>query len=286
MRILHLSDTHLERTDAPNRHGVNAHDSLRRMLAELRHVQGVDAIVVTGDLANDGAVEAYTAVRELFGEFAQTLGGAPVFYTTGNHDERAAFAEVLGSGHPEPGRVLESAAGERAAVSMVAGWRFVTLDSLVPGKVHGHLGAAQLDWLRGVLATPSPNGTVLAFHHPPFALDNPLQQLFGLRNPADLAAAVRGTDVKVILTGHFHLQLCGLLESVPVWVTPGVVNRIDLTTAPGTERAVRGASASLIVLGGAAGPLFHTFHARDPRAHETVYELDEDKVRSFVEQYG
>ncbi|KKD07393.1 metallophosphoesterase [Streptomyces sp. WM6386] len=286
MRILHLSDTHLERTDAPNRHGVNAHDSLRLMLAELRDVQGVDAIVVTGDLANDGAVEAYTAVRELFGEFARRLGGVPVFYTTGNHDERAAFAKVLGSGHSEPGRVLESAQGERAAVSMVAGWRFVTLDSLVPGKVHGHLGAAQLDWLRGVLATPSPNGTVLAFHHPPFALDNPLQQLFGLRNPVDLAAAVRGTDVKVILTGHFHLQLCGLLESVPVWVTPGVVNRIDLTTAPGTERAVRGASASLVVLGGAAGPLFHTYHARDPRAHETVYELDEDKVRSFVEQYG
>ncbi|MEU5888357.1 metallophosphoesterase [Streptomyces sp. NPDC047461] len=286
MRILHLSDTHLERTDAPNRRGVNAHDSLRLMLAELRHVQGVDAVVVTGDLADDGTVEAYTAVREMFGEFAQRLGGAPVFCTTGNHDEREAFAEVLGSGHPEPGRVLESAEGERAAVSVVAGWRFVTLDSLVPGKVHGQLGAAQLDWLRDVLATPSPNGTVLAFHHPPFALDNPLQQLFGLRNPADLAAAVRGTDVKVILTGHFHLQLCGFLESVPVWVTPGVVNRIDLTTAPGTERAVRGASASLVVLGGAAGPLFHTFHARDPRAHETVYELDADTVRSFVERYG
>ncbi|WP_327717820.1 metallophosphoesterase [Streptomyces sp. NBC_00490] len=286
MRILHLSDTHLERTDAPNKRGVNAHDSLRLMLAELRHVQGVDAIVVTGDLADDATVEAYTAVRDMFGEFAQRLGGAPVFYTTGNHDEREAFAQVLGSGHPEPGRVLESPEGERAAVSVVAGWRFVTLDSLVPGKVHGQLGAAQLDWLRDVLATPSPNGTVLAFHHPPVALDNPLQQLFGLRNPADLAAAVRGTDVKVILTGHFHLQLCGLLESVPVWVTPGVVNRIDLTTAPGTERAVRGASASLIVLGGAAGPLFHTFHARDPRAHETVYELDEGTVRSFVERYG
>lgn len=286
MRILHLSDTHLERADAPNKHGVNAHESLRLMLTELRHVQGVDAVVVTGDLANDGAVEAYTALRKLVGEFARSKGDVPVFYTTGNHDEREAFAKVLGSGHPEPGRVLESAAGERAAVSLVDGWRLVTLDSLVPGKVHGHLSAAQLDWLREVLATPAPHGTILAFHHPPFALDNPLQQVFGLRNPADLAAAVRGTDVKVMLVGHFHLQLCGLLESVPVWVTPGVVNRIDLTTAPGTERAVRGASASLVVLGGPSGPLFHTFHARDPRAHETVYELDEDKVRSFVEQYG
>ncbi|MCW8375625.1 metallophosphoesterase family protein [Streptomyces justiciae] len=287
MRILQLSDTHLERTDAVNRHGVNAHDSLRLLLDELRHLRGIDAVVVTGDLADDGSPEAYTAVRTLVGGFARdVLGGVPVFCTTGNHDEREAFGKVLGSGHGEPEAVFASEAGERAAVSTVDGWRFVTLDSLVPGKVHGHLSAGQLAWLRQVLNTPAEHGTVLAFHYPPIALDNPLQQVFGLRNPADLADALRGSDVRVVLTGHFHLQLFGLLESVPVWVTPGVVNRIDLTAAPGTERAVRGASASLVVLGGPSGPLFHTFHARDPRAHETVYELGAERVKELVARLG
>jgi 3',5'-cyclic-AMP phosphodiesterase len=284
MRILHLSDTHLERFDAPNKYGLNATDSLRLMLAELRHLRDVDAVVVTGDLADDGAVEAYTAVRDLVGEFARRLG-APVFYTTGNHDERDAFGKVLGSGHPAAELVLDSEASERAAVSTVGGRRFVTLDSLVPGKVYGELSARQLDWLRGVLEEPSERGTVLAFHHPPIGLDlSATQPFFGLRNPDELAAVVRGSDVRVVLTGHYHLQLFGFLEAVPVWVTPGVVNRIDLTTAPGTERAVRGASASLVELGGAAGPMFHTFHARDPRAHETVYELGEEQVRTFVER--
>ncbi|WP_435216657.1 metallophosphoesterase family protein [Streptomyces sp. bgisy034] len=60
MRILHLSDIHVEKT-APNKYGVNATDSLRLMLAELRHLRAVDAIVVTGDIADDGAVEAYAA---------------------------------------------------------------------------------------------------------------------------------------------------------------------------------------------------------------------------------
>lgn len=291
MRILQLSDTHLERTDAPNRHGVNATDSLRLMLAQLRHQRGVDAIVVTGDIANDGAVEAYTTARGLLGEFALSLD-APVFYTTGNHDEREAFGKVLGSGHvavdgtERAEAVIESPAGERAAVSTVDGWRFVTLDSLVPGKVHGWLGAEQLAWLRGVLATPAPKGTVLALHHPPIALDVETQRVFGLRNPSALAEVVRG-DVRVVLTGHFHVQLFGLLEAIPVWVTPGVVNRIDLTTPPGTERAVRGASASLVELGdGTAGPMFHTFHARDPRAHETVYEIDEQQTRALIERHG
>jgi len=292
MRILHLSDTHIERTDAPNRHGVNATDSLRLMLAQLRHQRGVDAIVVTGDIANDGAVEAYTTVRELVTRFALPLD-TPVFCTTGNHDEREAFGKVLGSGHlsadgtERAEAVIASAAGERAAVSTVDGWRFVTLDSLVPGKVHGWLGAEQLAWLRGVLATSAPKGTVLALHHPPIALDVETQRVFGLRNPSALAEAIRGTDVRVVLTGHFHLQLFGLLEATPVWVTPGVVNRIDLTTPPGTERAVRGASASLVELGeGSAGPMFHTFHARDPQAHETVYEIDEQQTRALIERLG
>ncbi|MFJ5642887.1 metallophosphoesterase [Streptomyces sp. NPDC093223] len=289
MRILHLSDTHLNRTGTPDRRGVDATASLRLMLDELSGLTGFDVVVVTGDLADDGAAEAYTTLRTLVGRYARDRD-IPVLCTTGNHDERAAFAEVLGSGHLDADGTDRAeqvfGAGERAAVSTVGGWRFVTLDSLVPGKVHGRLGASQLDWLREVLRTPAEHGTVLAFHHPPFALDlSVTQPAFGLRDPGDLAEAIRGGDVRMILNGHYHLQLFGLLESVPVWVTPGVVNRIDLTVAPG-ERAVRGASASLVELGGPAGPLCHTFHARDPRAHETVYEIDEAQARAFVAQHG
>ncbi|MBK3637111.1 metallophosphoesterase [Streptomyces sp. MBT97] len=284
MRILHLSDTHIGRVDGPEGDRVDATDSLRLLLDALRHQRDVDAVVVTGDLADDGSVEAYTTVRDLVGAFARSLD-VPVFYTTGNHDERSAFAKVLGDGHPDAELTLAGA--ERAAVSTVGGWRFVTLDSLVPGKVHGRLGARQLDWLREVLSTPAERGTVVAFHHPPIALDvSATQRVFGLRDPGELAEAVRGSDVRVLLTGHFHLQLFGLLAGVPVWVTPGVVNRIDLTTAPGTERAVRGASASLVELGGGTGPMFHTLHARDPRAHETVYELDEERTREIIARHG
>ncbi|MFQ3560480.1 metallophosphoesterase [Streptomyces gramineus] len=289
MRILHLSDTHLNRTGTPDRRGVDATASLRLMLDELSGLTGFDVVVVTGDLADDGAAEAYTTLRALVGRYARDRD-IPVLCTTGNHDERAAFAEVLGSGHLDADGTDRAeqvfGAGERAAVSTVGGWRFVTLDSLVPGKVYGRLGASQLEWLREVLRTPAEHGTVLAFHHPPLALDlSVTQPAFGLRDPGDLAAAIRGGDVRMILNGHYHLQLFGLLESVPVWVTPGVVNRIDLTVAPG-ERAVRGASASLVELGGPAGPLCHTFHARDPRAHETVYEIDEAQARAFVAQHG
>jgi 3',5'-cyclic AMP phosphodiesterase CpdA len=71
---------------------------------------------------------------------------------------------------------------ERAAVSLVDGYRFVTLDSLVPGQGYGWISRAQLDWLRGALAAPAPRGTVLVVHHPPIALDTDYLQVLGLQN--------------------------------------------------------------------------------------------------------
>ncbi|MFH8663217.1 metallophosphoesterase family protein [Streptomyces afghaniensis] len=285
MKILHLSDTHLDRAGGPDADGADGTAALRRMLADLVHLRDLDALVVTGDVADDGSREGYARAHELVGGYAQERG-ASVFYATGNHDERAAFGEVLGCGHARPDAVYDGPEGERAAASTVDGWRVVTLDSLVPGKGYGRIGRAQLDWLREVLAMPAAHGTLLAFHHPPVALEVEVQRALGLQDADELGAVIRGTDVQLILCGHFHLQILGRLDQATVWVTPGIVSRIDLTAQPGTERAVHGPSASLVRLGTPHGPLIHTLHARDPRVGETVYEADEEDMREVIEKLG
>ncbi|MEU4421815.1 metallophosphoesterase [Actinoplanes sp. NPDC024001] len=287
MRILHLSDTHLTRAPGPNATGVDTRESLRRILHECAELPDLDAVVVTGDIADDGSREAYTAARELAGAFARQRA-IPLIFTTGNHDDRTAFADILSSGHLDgPDIRLVEAGGSLAAATTVAGWRIITLDSLVPGKGYGHLSAAQLTWLREVFAEPAPHGSVVAFHHPPVAVPGvAVQHALGLRNPSDLAEAIRGSDVRIVLCGHFHLQLSAMLAGVPVWVTPGVVNRIDLTATPGTERAVKGASASLIDLGGPHSPVCHTLHARDPQLGDTAYELTAEALSAVITKLG
>jgi 3',5'-cyclic-AMP phosphodiesterase len=272
MRILHLSDTHLIRDPGPNHYGVDPAASLRLMLHDCGELRELDAVVVTGDVADDGTSEAYAQAWQLIGGFARERE-IPAFFTTGNHDERGAFGSVLGSGHAEPVDEVRSTEGERAAVSMIKGYRLVTLDSLIPGQVYGRITATQLAWLRAVLAEPAPEGTVLAFHHPPVMVPGVKEQEWaGLRNGDELAAVIAGTDVRLVLCGHFHLQLYGTLAGVPVWATPGVVTRIDLTAPLSTVRAVRGASASLVDLGGPHSPVLHTLHARDPEAGRIAYE--------------
>lgn len=278
-RILHLSDPHLTREGGRDADGVDAAASLDRILDAVRHVPGVDVVLVTGDIADDGSPEACAAVRDRVGGFAAERG-IPHIYTTGNHDTRGAFAAVFGSGHLDAeGRdvgVMGTGVGhERTAVSHVGGLRVVTLDSLVPGEVHGALSPMQLAWLRDLLAEPAEAGTVVALHHPPIApATSPLLPTVNLRDAEALGEVIAGTDTLAVLCGHFHLQLSALWHGIPVWVTPGIVTRIDLSTPPHLERAVKGAGATVVELGGPYSPMFHTIHARDPEAGEQVYLVD------------
>lgn len=277
-RILHLSDTHVS-ASGPDGDGVDAVASLDRMLHDLRHVPCLDLVVVSGDIADDGSASGCAAVQERVGAFAAERG-IPHVYSTGNHDDRAGFAEVLGSGHlsaagTDVGELLDSSADTRAAMSQVGGMRIVTLDSLVPGQTYGVLDDRQLASLEHALSTPAELGTVLVFHHPPLRIPAiPNVARVALQNIAELERVVRGTDVRAILTGHLHFQVSGFVAGVPVWVTPGVVTRIDTTTAPHLVRGVLGAGASVVDLAEPGSPTFQTLHARDPRAGEEVYVYD------------
>jgi len=277
-RILHLSDTHVSATgfDAD---GVDAVASLERMLFDAGHLPAIDLVIVTGDIADDGSAAGCRTVMERVGDFAAARG-IPHVYTTGNHDDRGAFADILGSGHIGPdgadrGVLLDPSLDTRAAVSDVQGLRIITLDSLVPGEVHGHLSRPQLDWLTDLLDTPAERGTVIALHHPPLRLPAIAWfESFVLQNIGDLADVVQGRGVSAILAGHVHFQVSGFLAGVPVSVAPGVVTRIDPTAPPHLVRGVLGAGASVVDLADPAAPSFHTIHARDPRNGEQVYVYD------------
>ncbi|WAZ26673.1 metallophosphoesterase [Streptomyces cinnabarinus] len=104
---MHLSDTHLDQAGAPDADGADGTAALRLLLNELAYLDGLDAVIVTGDVADDGSREAYTRADELWSGYAGRRG-AEVFYTTGNHDERTAFGEVLGSGPTARGCVCGS----------------------------------------------------------------------------------------------------------------------------------------------------------------------------------
>ncbi|MFT4081064.1 MAG: metallophosphoesterase [Nocardioides sp.] len=289
-RILHLSDTHVS-TTGRDMDGVDAIAAVERILFDARHVPGLDAVVVSGDIADDGSASGCKAVLERVGAFAADRG-IPHLYSTGNHDTRDSFREVLGSGHLSPdgrdrGALIDPDTEFCAAESYVGGLRVITLDSLVPGSTWGLLEKDQLAHLSRILASPAPHGTVLAFHHPPIhPASIPQVAKVVLQNIGDLEERVRGSDVRAILTGHLHFQLSGYLTGIPVWVTPGVVTRIDTSAPPHLVRGVLGAGATVVELpDDGAAPTFHLLIARDQRAGEQVYLYDAESGADTTEGY-
>ena len=59
-----------------------------------------------------------------------------------------------------------------------------------------------------------------------------------------------------------------------MWVTPGVITRVDPTAPPGIVRGVLGGGATVVDLGPQLPAVFTKFAARDPRAGEFVYRWD------------
>ncbi|MBO0876188.1 MAG: hypothetical protein J2P19_22645, partial [Pseudonocardia sp.] len=105
-----------------------------------------------------------------------------------------------------------------------------------------------LDWLCAELATPAPAGTVLALHHPPLPSPAPLAAAIKLANPSALAAAIAGTDVRVVLAGHTHVVSAGALAGVPVWTGGAIAPTFDGLVTDGTLRGLASPCVSRVDL--------------------------------------
>jgi Icc protein len=129
----------------------------------------------------------------------------------GNHDNRSAYARGLFDVDESP-EVLDR-------VYDVAGLRIVSLDTSLPGYHHGQISDAQYAWLADVLAEPAPHGTFLAMHHPPIPIPMlPAAAIIELDDQPRLADALSGTDVRMILGGHFHYSSFSTFAGIPVSV--------------------------------------------------------------------
>ncbi|MBB4913316.1 metallophosphoesterase [Streptosporangium saharense] len=203
--------------------------------------QTVDAIVLSGDIADQGDEPSYRLVARALEKAAGDLGAA-VVVAMGNHDERGAFRSAL-VGDRKGGEPYD-------VVSWVGGLRIVTLDSTVPGEHHGELSDDQLEWLASVLAEPAPDGSVLVLHHPPIPSVLPLMDGIGLREPERLARTLAGSDVRIILAGHTHSATAGTLAGIPVWVGPGGAYAADTMAPAGRTRGIPSQAFSRVDLTG------------------------------------
>ncbi|GAA2012404.1 metallophosphoesterase [Nocardiopsis rhodophaea] len=232
--IAHVSDPHIDTTERSRRRFGRVVDHLATL------TRPVDAILLSGDVADRGTAEEYAVVTKLLDQ------SAPVLICPGNHDDRDALRESAllprsALAFPDqPGAPLHQ-------VRRVGGTLFVLLDATVPGEPYGELGKEGLAWLREQLASAtSGSPVVIALHHPPATLGHPGIDDMGLRDGAALATVIEDfPDVAAVLTGHAHTAVSTTFADRPHVGAVGVNSTLRLPWEIGDGRTDHSAPPGL-----------------------------------------
>ena len=209
--IAHISDLHV--TGDPVRRA--------RIGAVIDHVNaradGIDVLVVTGDITDDGTPAQSTEAAELLG-----AARVPTLVIPGNHDRRPEFSRAL------LGETATDLPLNRSAV--VGGVLYLMCDSTIPGRDDGWLSDNSLGWMESQIATVGADTpVVVCFHHPPVTLQMPFMD--GIRQIGeDRLAELFGRHPNIVgsLCGHAHSGAVTAFGGRPLVVAPGVSATLKL----------------------------------------------------------
>lgn len=193
LRVLQLTDTHLCQSEGGTLLGMDTDRSLQAVIDLARRERpGVDLLLGTGDLSDNGCAEAYARLENYFEQF-----GCPYHWLPGNHDSRPEMEQTATA----PDRLC----GEIRTPH----WQVILLDSQIPGKVGGRLGAQELERLDSALAQASAAGLVslVCLHHQPVAMGSDwIDEQMVSDAEAFWQVIDRHSSVKAVLWGHVHQE--------------------------------------------------------------------------------
>jgi 3',5'-cyclic-AMP phosphodiesterase len=227
--LAQLSDLHL----CDEWEGVDPASQVKQVVDTVSALpNSVDAVVVTGDLTDDGSEENYRRARHLLEPLR-----VPIHVLPGNHDDRRRLREAFD---------LPGSGEEPVNYSVRVGeLRLVALDSVVPGRDPGAYDPEQLRWLDEELRRDSEAPTVLAVHHPPLATGAPDWDAINLE-PSDRRAlgevVARHPQIRAILGGHLHRAATAILAGCAVFSGPSAClqvrpdftgNQVEFVQPPG-----------------------------------------------------
>jgi len=206
----------------------------------------IDFLLIPGDLTQDGEPDNHTWLSKKL-----TTLPYPVYVIPGNHDIPVKFANdysiALGDfpsyyhhfGYDNLQRLYYTK-------QVLPGVRIIGLNSNqfdVSGKQEytGGLDAGQLDWLQEVLSTTEAELVMVMVHHNviehlPGQSNNSLGRRYMLENKSALLDILKSYGIKLIFTGHLHVQDIAEYEGIYEITTGSLVSYphpyriIDFTT--------------------------------------------------------
>ena len=186
-RVLQITDVHLRAVTGDTLLGVDTWHSVAAVLDQALAEHRPDALLVTGDVAQDPVPDLYAR----FYGWLQARFPGPTLVTPGNHD-------IAGN----MGALLETECLE------LPGWQVVPLDSHVDDEPQALVSAADFAALERACNRSANVNLVVATHHPPVEIGCPWLDRDRIQNGAELLEwmAEHGR-IRAVVFGHAHQEL-------------------------------------------------------------------------------
>jgi len=211
LRFAQVSDLHLYAQKDFVYHDHNTYQTFVQVIDLLKNeIEGLDFILLTGDMAANQEKEVYYHIDELL-----TPLGVKWYWVPGNHDSATLMQVVAPAIGVQTTRVFET-----------KGYRFILLNSVDPKEkeVEGILPLEELEFLNLSLQNAPDTPTIVALHHQPITLPEAWVDPLGLQNKDDFYAIIdQHPQVKAVIFGHIH--------HAKVWER----NQVQYLAAPATS---------------------------------------------------
>jgi Icc protein len=258
INIVQLTDLHLYKNPQALLAGVETWKTFRAVLEKVRSDQAdLDYLILTGDLAQDEALETYMMLREALGDWLDRCRIIP-----GNHDDRGNLRKVFPEFFP--------ANEDPLTFTLMAGaWRIIGLDSHLPAKVNGLIDADQLNWLKLQLASDPNARTLIFIHHPPLPINVAWLDEIGLNEAAGFIELIKASpQVDVVCAGHVHQEFTGYIGTASMYTTPSTCVQFGARAEKTFDTSVAG---------------YRTFRLDSSGGHSTsVHRLSDHSGRKAV----
>ena len=180
MEIVQLSDIHV---------GSQFREEVFEKVIDEINLLKPEAVVITGDLTNEGLVEQYEKCKKMISQ----INVEKIIAISGNHDYRNTGYLLFKKYFPFK---TENDLGNDVVL--------ITLNSTRPDRDDGEVGHKQTLWLERTLKKYENKFKIVAMHHHLIGIPDTGSDRLTVIDAGDVLRAVLDSNVSLVLCGHKH----------------------------------------------------------------------------------
>ncbi|MGK2894509.1 metallophosphoesterase family protein [Klebsiella michiganensis] len=189
MKIIQISDTHICKEKNNVFFSQISMVNLKKITDDIKKHKDISAVLITGDISQDGTIESYINSLELLGNI-----NPPIYCIPGNHDNIENMCEAFSSSNI---RIISDAVE-------IDGWEFHYINTTIPGEDCGLIDDYNLNLIRKKLSETTNNVVIVTHHHILPVGTQLVDECMVLNTDELLKVLDENKSVKLVMCGHVH----------------------------------------------------------------------------------